>query len=246
MFCWFSKRWRHHRSRVNHRRTSQWKRCSLPLSLVSWCCLCPHNSPTKFDGLLFISSFTRKHLRWKRAKLHAHVFFRSACLFRFSLGVQRPCGPMVDLWKTTLDGFCDGSKDFLKLTHLLSRFHSVNHSKNAQECLDWFHATRGTFGGTYGNENSGPHIDVPLDPRHLMLIWDTGTSFGLTPFWSDFIDYVACTIPVRYITKVNNVIGIGRTLHKFTDTKGLPVYLPYVSYHLPQTDVHLFSPHTYH
>ncbi len=98
----------------------------------------------------------------------------------------------------------------------------------------------------YGYENSGPHINVWLDPRQLMLIWDTGASFGLTPFRSDFIDYVACTIPVRDITKVNNVIGIGTTLHKFTDTKRLPVYLPCVSYHLPQTDVYLFSPHTYH
>jgi hypothetical protein len=36
------------------------------------------------------------------------------------------------------------------------------------------------------------------------------------------------------------------TLHKFTDTKGFLVYLPCVSYHLPQTDVRLFSPQTYH
>jgi hypothetical protein len=57
---------------------------------------------------------------------------------------------------------------------------------------------------------------------------------------------VACAIPVRDVTKVNNVIGIGTTLHKFTDTKGLPVYLPCVSYHLPQMDAHLFSPRTYH
>ncbi len=105
---------------------------------------------------------------------------------------------------------------------------------------------RGTYGGTYGNKNSGPHIDVPLDPKSLMLIWDMGTSFGLNPFWSDFIDYVACTIPVRDVTKVNNVIGIGTTLHKFTDTRGFPVYLPCVSYYLPQMDICLFSPHTYH
>jgi hypothetical protein len=144
-----------------------------------------------------------------------------------------------------LDDFCDGSKDFLKLSRLLSRFHSVDHSKIAQECLDCIHVTRGTFGGTYGNENSGPHIDVSLDPRQLMLIWDMGASFGLTPFRSDFIDYVVCTIPVQDITKVNNVIGIWTTPHKFTDTKGFPVHLPCVFYHLPQTDVHLFSPHTY-
>jgi hypothetical protein len=130
---------------------------------------------------------------------------------------------MVDLQTSALDGFCDGSKDFLKLSRLISRFHSVDHSKNAQECLDCVHATCGTFGGTYGNENSGPLINVPLDPRQLMLIWDTGASFGLTPLQNDFIDYVACTIPVRDITKANNVIGIGTTLHKFTDTQGFPV-----------------------
>jgi hypothetical protein len=79
-----------------------------------------------------------------------------------------------------------------------------------------------------------------------MLIWDTGALYGLTPFRSDFIDYVACTIPVRDATKVNTVIGIGTALHKFTDTLGLPVYLPRVSYHLPKMDVCLFSPHTYH
>ena len=57
-----------------------------------------------------------------------------------------------------------------------------------------------------------------LDPRSLILIWDTGASYGLTPFHSDFIDYVECDIPVRDVTKVNKVVGIGTTLNKFTDT----------------------------
>jgi hypothetical protein len=66
-----------------------------------------------------------------------------------------------------------------------------------------------------------------------MLIWYTGTSFSLTPFGSDFIDYVACTIPIQDITKVNNVIGIGMTLHKFTDTKGFQsIFLVFhITYH---------------
>ena len=105
---------------------------------------------------------------------------------------------------------------------------------------------RGTYGGTFGYDNSGPHTDVPLDPKSLLLIWDTGAFYGLTPFRSDFIDYVACTIPVRDVTKVNTIIGIGTTLHKFTDTLGLPVYIPSLSYPLPKMDVRLFSPHTYH
>ena len=85
-----------------------------------------------------------------------------------------------------------------------------------------------------------------LNPKTLILIWDTGASAGLTPFHSDFIDYVECEIDARDITKVNKVIGIGTTLHRFVDTKGNAVYLPCVSYHLPSTDVHLFSPQIYH
>ncbi len=84
---------------------------------------------------------------------------------------------------------------------------------------------RGTYGGTYGNKNSGPHIDVMFDPKSRMLIWDTGTSLGLTLFWSDFIDYMVCTIPVQDVIKVINIIGIGTTLHKFTDTRVFQVYL---------------------
>ena len=84
------------------------------------------------------------------------------------------------------------------------------------------------------------------DPKTMILIWDTGASFGLTPFRSNFIDYVKCDIPVRDVTKVNRVIGISTTLNKFVDTKGQEVFLPCVSYHLTQTDFRLFSPQTYH
>ena len=49
------------------------------------------------------------------------------------------------------------------------------------------------------------HITAPFDPKSLKLSWITGTSFGLTPFWSDSIDYVACAIPVRDVTNINIV-----------------------------------------
>ena len=80
----------------------------------------------------------------------------------------------------------------------------------------------------------------------MILIWDTGASFGMTPFRSDFIDYVESDIAVKYVTKINHVIGIGTTLHKFKIYKGKDVFLPCVSYNLPTTDVQLFSPQTYH
>ena len=68
----------------------------------------------------------------------------------------------------------------------------------------------------------------------------------MTPFRSDFINYVECDIDVRDVTKVNKVIGVGTTLHKFVDVAGNNVYLPCVSYHLPSTDIWLFSPQVYH
>jgi hypothetical protein len=80
--------------------------------------------------------------------------------------------------------------------------------------------------------------------NHLDVL--TGALFRLTPFCSDFINYVECDIPVWDVTKVNKVIGIGTTIHKLTDINGNPVFLPCVSYHLPQTDVCCFSPQTYH
>ena len=49
------------------------------------------------------------------------------------------------------------------------------------------------------------HITAPFDPKSLKLSWITGTSFGLTPFWSDSVDYVACAIPVRDVTDINIV-----------------------------------------
>ena len=85
-----------------------------------------------------------------------------------------------------------------------------------------------------------------LDPKTLILIWDTGASAGLTPFCSNFIDYVKCESDVWDITKVNKVIGIGTTLHRFVYTNGNDVHLPCVSYRLPLTDVCLFSPQIYH
>ncbi len=90
-------------------------------------------------------------------------------LLEFNRGVQGPRRPYIDLLTSTLDGFCDRSKDFLKLSRLLSKFHSVD-QKNAHECLNCVHAMRATYGGTYGNKNSGPHLNAPLDPKSLMLI----------------------------------------------------------------------------
>ena len=68
----------------------------------------------------------------------------------------------------------------------------MDHVKNAQSCVNRVNAHRGTYGGTY--EKRACFSPGLLDPKSLILIWDTGASYGLTPFRSDFIDYVKCQI----------------------------------------------------
>ncbi len=147
---------------------------------------------------------------------------------------------VTTLEPATLESFCTGSHDFLRLPRLMGTLCNYDyHVKQVKSALARASLLRGTF---EMNQAAVGH----LDPKTLILIWDTGGSAGLTPFRSDFIDYVECKIDVRDVTKVNKVVGIGTTIHKFVDCDGTDVYLPCVSYHLPETDVRLFSPQVYH
>jgi hypothetical protein len=120
----------------------------------------------------------------------------------------------------------------------------MDHEKNAQSCMSCIDMMHGSYEGTY--ESHSPHMNDPVDPKTTILNWDTGASFGLTPFWSAFIYSVKCKIPIQDDTKINKAIGIGTTLHKFTNVKGLPVYLTCIWYHLSKTDACLFSRQTCH
>ena len=95
-------------------------------------------------------------------------------------------------------------------------------------------------------ENRTLNASTNIYSKSLILIWDTGASFGLTPFRSDFIDYVEADKSVKAVTKINCVIEIGTTLQKFKNEKCKDIFLPCVYYHLPTTYVRLFSPQTYH
>ena len=78
-----------------------------------------------------------------------------------------------------------------------------------------------------------------------MLVWDTGSSYGLTPFRSNLINYVEWNILVKDVTKINRVIGIWTTLHKLIESNGQDILLPCIYYHLTQTYVRIFSTHNY-
>jgi hypothetical protein len=76
---------------------------------------------------------------------------------------------------STIDNFLQSDQKFFQLPRLLSQFQSVDHEKNISTCIARVATLQGTF------ENC-PVSGGTLDPRHLILIWNTGVSFGLTPF----------------------------------------------------------------
>lgn len=77
-------------------------------------------------------------------------------------------------------------------------------------------------------------------------VMDSGASHGLTPFIEDFIHYEEVDLKVRDVTSESRVKGMGIVLYRMKATNGQICYLPCIAYHLPQTDVRLISPQSYH
>jgi hypothetical protein len=138
-----------------------------------------------------------------------------------------------------LNEFCfDRGKTFLGAVKLMQHFGTLSLEEGAQKTVQRFNLMRLSCGANDEIIRKATFKDCPL-------VWDTGASFGLTPFRGDFLDYVECKITVRDIARENTVIGVGTTLHKFK-IDGNDVFLPCLSYHLPTAEVRLFSPQTYH
>ena len=146
-----------------------------------------------------------------------------------------------DVSDATLASSCVGSQNFLSLPILMSKFTEMDHVQNVEKLCQLLAAL------SYRSlENRLYNSCQKNYPKTLMLIWDSGASFGITLFRSGFIDYVEADIPVKDVTKINRVIGIGTALHKFQNFQGQDIFLPCVLYHLPQIYVQLFSTQIYH
>ena len=138
-----------------------------------------------------------------------------------------------------LDEFvCDRGETFLSAPKLMGHFQGISVKEGAKQVAGRVNLFQVALDTTTGKKKRHSFRDCPL-------VWDTGASFGLTPFRGDFIDYVECSIPVNDIARTNIVCGIGTTLHKFR-INGEVIFIPCLSYHLPEADVRLFSPQTYH
>ena len=129
---------------------------------------------------------------------------------------------------------------FLATSQINFLIANIDHVTNVSVLMQTANLLRGNILETWVIQNSDGK-----DPRTMMLVWDTGDSYGLTPSSSGFIDYVECDILVKDVAKVNRVIKIGTTLDKFIERNCQYIFLPCISYQLTQTYVCLFSTQTY-
>ncbi len=134
-------------------RVRRWRRQALPVALVA-CCW--RRSSNKAPRLASDIS-EPVHWKWKNKKV----------------GLS---SVMSELKLPTLQGFCAVDRDFLCLPQLLKTFCNHDyHVKQIKLALDQVALLRGTF---------DMHQSAPdhLNPKTLILIWDTGATAGLTSF----------------------------------------------------------------
>ena len=98
----------------------------------------------------------------------------------------------------------------------------------------------------YSLEINAEHCNHGGSFENTPLVRDTGASLGLTPYRTNFFDYVEVNILVKDVTKMNYVVGIGTVIYKFQNDKDKDLFLPSIAYHLPTADLQLFSLQTYH
>ena len=139
----------------------------------------------------------------------------------------------------TLNRFCK-STDFLSPVRLTKHFSTFDHAANAEKAVARMNLL------CCQSDAARAFKQCSHSMKNTPLVYDTGASYGLTPFRADFIDYQTCDIPVKDISKTNRVKGIGTVMYKFTATNGDLLYLPGLAYHLETADIRLFSPQTYH
>ena len=126
--------------------------------------------------------------------------------------------------KTARDILCDEyNRDFLQHHRLLSSFTKIFHVTNVADLTQRANPLRDHILENQVLQNSNGN-----DSRTMVLVWGTGAPYGLTPFRSDFIDYMKCNILVKEMTKVNSVIGIRNTFHKFIERNGQDIIAMYL------------------
>ena len=112
-----------------------------------------------------------------------------------------------------INEFCDDNNHFPRLPKLLQEFLQQNKTSGSQQTVYSLDILKSTL-------DACNNVNLVATFQTMIMAWRNGASFGLTPFKAEFFDYMECDIPVKDVTKVKKVIGIGTTIHKFKNSKG--------------------------
>ena len=227
------------RPRSSTQRSKRFRRRRLPYHCVLRC---------RSRDLHSIHRLSHQHKRWRRRNAKARQRYKSsraksardAAISNAATAKVKSKQANITMHdEAILNSFCTNRGDtFLALPRLLNKMNIADNEQATEMLVKRLNLCSVALGSSKDGPSTVTFWNCPL-------VWDTGASFGLTPFRGDFIDYVECQIPVNDIKSTNMVIGMGTTLHKFS-IKGEPIWLPCLSYHLPNAEVRLFSPQTYH
>ena len=235
------------RTGTRSRKYVRFRRRALHYNLVKRCRSRVGNRPCRLDATSFPSPRTSAHRRWRRRNLRArqrmkkrrtvlHEFFLSNNSDgRFKL--PRPFSSL------DIDAFLD-TQSPLDVMISINGMKVQDHAANVKKLMSRVACLQGPIrlaqmDSSQDGNDSDNFYSTPL-------IYDTGASFGLTPYRSDFIDFEEASIPVKDISKTNTVLGIGTVMYKLKATNGDELLVPGLSYYLPECDVRLMSPQVYH
>ena len=206
------------------RQLRTFRRRRLALGLVKRCRhrRYSYHTPT-LDGKAVPSKFTSKRRRTRRRNLKSRrrLWKRRVVDNEFFLDGKRKMGGRGIILRNciseeNLNAFCKSS-NFLAVINHLKRDESQDHTENAQRAVDRMNACRQALRDPRSSlfvleAQSGPGITSSVTFENCPVVWDTGASYGLTPFASDFIDYKEVNIQVQDIPHTNIVVGIGTAM----------------------------------
>ena len=89
--------------------------------------------------------------------------------------------------------------DVLAPVRLMKYFSPTDHAANAANAVARMNLFCCQINATCALKQS-PHTI-----RDTPLMYNTGASYGLTPYQADFLEYQTCDIPVKDISKTNRV-----------------------------------------
>ena len=229
------------------RKYARFRRRALHYNLVKRCRSRVGNRPRRLDDTSFPSPRTSAHRRWRRRNIRARQRMKKRRTVLHEFFLSNNSDGRFNLPKAfssvDVDAFLD-TQSPLDVMISINGMKMQDHVANVKKLMARVTRLQGPI--RLAQMDAARHTNEPDNYYSTPLIYDTGASFGLTPYRSDFIDFEEASIPVKDISKTNTVLGIGTVMYKLKATNGDELLVPGLSYYLPECDIRLMSPQVYH